>query len=73
MPKHPLQKNIIQLKNVTLVLTVLVTLKTTYSQNSLVGDGFGGRLWYQPYNYTVGSYSAYTICGDFKSTVWLGW
>lgn len=34
----------------------------TYSQNSLVGDGFGGRLWYKPSNYTVGSYSAYSIC-----------
>lgn len=33
------------------------------SQNSMVGDGFGGRLWYKPYNYTAGSYSAYTICG----------
>ncbi|NUM51140.1 MAG: hypothetical protein HUU48_08485 [Flavobacteriales bacterium] len=33
-----------------------------YSQNSLVGDGFGGRLWYKPSNYTVGSYSAYSIC-----------
>ena len=30
----------------------------------MVGDGFGGRLWYKPANYTVGSYSAYTICGD---------
>lgn len=30
----------------------------------MIGDGFGGRLWYTPYNYTVGSYSAYTICGD---------
>ena len=28
----------------------------------MVGDGFGGRLWYQPTNYTVGSYSAYSIC-----------
>jgi gliding motility-associated-like protein len=34
------------------------------AQNSMVGDGFGGRLWYKPYNYTVGSYSAYTVCGD---------
>ena len=30
----------------------------------MVGDGFGGRAWYKPTNYTVGSYSAYTICGD---------
>jgi gliding motility-associated-like protein len=37
---------------------------TGSSQNSMTGDGFGGRLWYKPYNYTVGSYSAYTICGD---------
>ncbi|MBL7765580.1 MAG: gliding motility-associated C-terminal domain-containing protein [Chitinophagaceae bacterium] len=36
------------------------------AQNSMVGDGFGGRLWYKPYNYTVGSYSAYTICGEDK-------
>jgi hypothetical protein len=36
------------------------------SQNLMVGDGFGGRLWYKPYNYTTGSYSAYTICGEEK-------
>jgi gliding motility-associated-like protein len=34
------------------------------SQNSLTGDGFGGNLWYKPYNYGVGAYTAYTICGD---------
>ncbi len=34
------------------------------SQNSLTGDGFGGRKWYKPYNYTVGSYSGYTVCTD---------
>jgi gliding motility-associated-like protein len=28
----------------------------------MVGDGFGGRLWYSPTNYTVGSYSAYSVC-----------
>ena len=33
-----------------------------FAQNSMVGDGFGGRLWYQPTNYTVGSYSGYSIC-----------
>lgn len=35
-----------------------------FSQNSMIGDGFGGRLWYTPTNYTVGSYSAYAICGN---------
>lgn len=30
----------------------------------MVGDGFGGRLWYQPTNYTVGSYSAYSVCSN---------
>lgn len=34
------------------------------AQNSLVGDGFGGRLWYEPTNYGVGSYSAYAFCND---------
>ena len=37
----------------------------------MVGDGFGGRKWYKPYNYTVGSYSAYTVCGD--SNQLYGW
>ncbi len=30
----------------------------------MVGDGFGGRLWYQPYGYGLGSHSAFAICGD---------
>ncbi len=71
MTKHPLQKERLQFKNVILVLTVLLILKTTYCQNSIVGDGFGGRLWYKPYNYTVGAYSAYTICGDTNQL--FGW
>ncbi|MBK8735220.1 MAG: hypothetical protein IPL98_04735 [Saprospiraceae bacterium] len=36
---------------------------SAFAQNSLVGDGFGGRLWYVPSNYcVVGSYSAYSVC-----------
>lgn len=42
------------------------------SQNSMVGDGFGGRLWYSPTNYTAGSYSAYSICYDDSSQLY-GW
>jgi gliding motility-associated-like protein len=43
---------------------MLLSSASLLAQNSMVGDGFGGRLWYKPSNYTVGSYSAYTICGD---------
>jgi len=35
-----------------------------FAQNSMVGDGFGGRLWYNPTNYSVGSYSGYSLCYD---------
>jgi gliding motility-associated-like protein len=42
------------------------------AQNSMVGDGFGGRLWYSPTNYTVGSYSGYSICYDDSSQLY-GW
>ena len=35
----------------------------SYSQNSLTGDGFGGRSWYVAHNYQVGAYTAYTVCG----------
>lgn len=48
----------------SLLILVLMGMQNVFAQNSMVGDGFGGRLWYKPYNYTVGSYSAYTVCGD---------
>jgi len=41
------------------------------AQNSMIGDGFGGRLWYSPTNYSVGSYSGYSVCGD--SNQLFGW
>jgi len=47
------------------------------AQNSMVGDGFGGRLWYRPTNYTVGSYSAFSLCYsdpcDSSSNQLYGW
>lgn len=56
-----------------IVFIIFICLYTNdvLTQNSMVGDGFGGRLWYKPYNYSVGSYSAYTICGD--SSQLYGW
>jgi gliding motility-associated-like protein len=54
-----------------LVTLVFLCMQGIQAQNSMVGDGFGGRLWYKPYNYTVGSYSAYTVCGD--SNQLYGW
>lgn len=47
-------------------ILILFISNLLQAQNSLVGDGFGGRKWYKPYNYTVGSYSAYAICGAEK-------
>ena len=41
---------------------MLVTISPALAQNSMIGDGFGGRLWYRPTNYTVGSYSAFSLC-----------
>lgn len=59
------------MKQVLVILLFMFLSKIALTQNSMVGDGFGGRLWYKPYNYTVGSYSAYTICGDEKQLY--GW
>ena len=43
------------------------------AQNSMIGDGFGGRSWYVPHNYQVGSYSANTVCGaDSQLYAWGG-
>ena len=53
------------MKKSLLLLTAFLFFSNYLSaQNSMVGDGFGGRGWYVPHNYQVGSYSAYTICGD---------
>ena len=41
----------------------LLILPQLSAQNSLVGDGFGGRKWYVPTNYEVSSYCAFNICG----------
>jgi gliding motility-associated-like protein len=50
---------------------------TALAQNSMIGDGFGGRLWYRPTNYTVGSYSAFSVCYtdpcDSASNQLYGW
>ena len=35
---------------------------TSNAQNSMTGDGFGGRLWYVAHNYQVGAYSGFTVC-----------
>lgn len=41
------------------------------AQNSVVGDGFGGRLWYKPSNYGTGAYSGFTVCGtDSQLYAW---
>ncbi len=47
-----------------LLLTALIFFSNyLIAQNSMVGDGFGGRGWYVPHNYSAGAYSAYTVCG----------
>jgi hypothetical protein len=33
-----------------------------HGQNSIVGDGFGGRLWYKPTNVSCAPYGAFTTC-----------
>lgn len=43
------------------------------AQNSMVGDGYGGREWYVPHNYQVGAYSGFTVCGlDSQLYAWGG-
>ncbi len=44
---------------------ILCTFFLSEAQNSMVGDGFGGKSLYTLTNYSAGSYSGYTVCGDF--------
>lgn len=51
----------------SIIITLMLVLNgmlCNYAQNGMVGDGFGGRHWYYPTNYTVGSYSAYSLCQE---------
>ncbi len=60
-------QDILNWRNVVWILFICILLgnhESILAQNSLVGDGFGGRLWYRPCNYAAGSYSAYTYCGN---------
>ena len=52
-------------------LMVLLSSLSTYAQNSLVGDGFGGRAGYCPTNYIASENSAFAICGaNDQLNVW---
>ena len=53
------------------MISIFLFLISMKAQNSQVGDGFGGRLWYKPCNFGAGSYCAFTICGD--SAQLYGW
>lgn len=64
-------------KKITFYFVTVVALFSSpvklFSQNSLTGDGFGGRLWYTAHNFQVGAYSAYTVCGiDSQLYAWGG-
>ena len=54
------------MKTARLPLCFLFSFFTFFSwaQTAFTGDNFGGRLWYQPTNYSVGSYSAHAVCGN---------
>jgi gliding motility-associated-like protein len=44
-----------------------------FSQNSLIGDGFGGRLWYNPTKFGIGSYTAFYKCEGEEKNQLNGW
>lgn len=52
------------MRSLLLVITAVVSSICGIAQNTKVGDGFGGRLWYKPYTLSVGSYSGYLMCGN---------
>lgn len=64
------------MKLITVNILLILFANANFAQNSMVGDGFGGRLWYKPTKFSVGSYSGYTICEDttnLMNTQLYGW
>jgi len=51
-------------QTVLILLTSLALSCPLAAQNSMVGDGFGGRLWYKPHNFNAASYAGFALCGD---------
>ena len=64
MTTSAIRTNAVTLRRCRLQLLALhfILVGSAFAQNSMIGDGFGGRLWYRPTNYTVGSYSAFSLC-----------
>jgi len=44
------------------LLISMLLCAQVHGQNSIVGDGFGGRLWYKPTNVSCAPYGAFTTC-----------
>lgn len=65
---HPMKQTIIYL---FLLCQAGLTSHFLQAQNSITGDGFGGRLWYKPTNYSQGSYAGFAVCGpDSQLYAW---
>ena len=68
-------KQNLYLKNIALFFLIQINLlfccSNLFAQNSLTGDGFGGRSWYVAHNYLTGSYAAFAVCGTDKQLY--GW
>lgn len=60
-------------KAIAYIVACIVIFNNTEvnSQNSMVGDGFGGLPGYVPTNYNVGSYSAYAVCPAKNSQLYV--
>ena len=68
-------KQSLYFKNIMLFLLIQINIlfccSNLFAQNSLTGDGFGGRSWYVAHNYLTGSYAAFAVCGTDKQLY--GW
>jgi gliding motility-associated-like protein len=47
-----------------IIIYLLLPVLQINAQNSMISDGFGGRLWYTPSGISTGSYSAYYACSN---------
>lgn len=56
---------------VTIPVFISLGICSADAQNSMTGDGFGGRSWYKAHNFQAGAYSAFTVCGtDSQLFAW---
>lgn len=59
------------MRKILIFIYLILSFSQGKGQNTIIGDGFGGRSWYKPSNFRAYSYGGFSICGEDRKLY--GW